>query len=108
MTRPPLSDEILTQNRDVWDAMQAQHFVRDIEAAASAYAALLGRKPAWRSADEAFMSVLFTLDNMSVVLLAPPERVVSSKELCLRIQLSPHHQGRCLSLVRLRLCRVLH
>lgn len=32
MTRPPLSDEILTQNRDVWDAMQAHRFVRDIEA----------------------------------------------------------------------------
>jgi len=45
--------------------------VRDIEAAASAYAALLGRKPAWRSADDASASVLFTLDNMSVELLSP-------------------------------------
>jgi thiaminase/transcriptional activator TenA len=32
MTPPPLSDEILTQNRDVWDAMQAHRFVRDVEA----------------------------------------------------------------------------
>lgn len=45
--------------------------VRDIEAAASDYAALLGRKPAWRSTDDASSSVLFTLDNMSVELLAP-------------------------------------
>jgi Glyoxalase/Bleomycin resistance protein/Dioxygenase superfamily. len=45
--------------------------VHDIEAASSAYAALLGRKPAWRSADQASASVLFTLDNMSVELLAP-------------------------------------
>lgn len=44
--------------------------VRDIEAAASAYAALLGRKPAWRASDDASSSVLFTLDNMSVELLA--------------------------------------
>ncbi|HEX6119045.1 MAG TPA: TenA family protein [Dongiaceae bacterium] len=31
MTPPPLADEILTQNHDVWDAMQAHRFVRDIE-----------------------------------------------------------------------------
>lgn len=29
--RPPLSDEILAANQDVWDAMQAHCFVRDIE-----------------------------------------------------------------------------
>ncbi len=45
--------------------------VRDLEAAAAAYAALLGRAVAWRSADAASASVLFTLDNMSVELLAP-------------------------------------
>ncbi|MBN8963218.1 MAG: VOC family protein [Rhizobiales bacterium] len=45
--------------------------VRDIEAATSAYAVLLGRKPAWRSADETSASAFFTLDNMSVELLAP-------------------------------------
>ncbi|MGB3864744.1 MAG: glyoxalase, partial [Xanthobacteraceae bacterium] len=45
--------------------------VRDIEAAASAYAALLGREPAWRATDDASASVLFTLDTMSVELLAP-------------------------------------
>jgi thiaminase (transcriptional activator TenA) len=31
MTRPPLSDEILAQTRDIWDAMQSHRFVRDIE-----------------------------------------------------------------------------
>jgi thiaminase/transcriptional activator TenA len=31
MTLPPLSDEILQQTPDVWDAMQAHRFVRDIE-----------------------------------------------------------------------------
>jgi thiaminase/transcriptional activator TenA len=31
MIRPPLSDEILTQTRDIWDAMQSHRFVRDIE-----------------------------------------------------------------------------
>ena len=30
MTFPPLSDEILAQTRDVWDAMQTHRFVRDI------------------------------------------------------------------------------
>jgi len=45
--------------------------VRDIDAATNTYAALLGRKPAWRSIDEGASSVLFTLDNMSVELLAP-------------------------------------
>jgi len=45
--------------------------VRDIEAAASTYTTLLARKPAWRSTDTASASVVFTLDNMSVELLAP-------------------------------------
>ena len=31
MTLQPLSDEILTQTRDTWDAMQMHRFVRDIE-----------------------------------------------------------------------------
>lgn len=31
MTLPPLSNEILTQTRDVWDAMQSHRFIRDIE-----------------------------------------------------------------------------
>ena len=31
MSPPPLSDEILARNRDVWEAMQAHRFVRDIE-----------------------------------------------------------------------------
>lgn len=47
--------------------------VRDIDAATSAYTTLLGRKPAWRSADDASASAIFTLDNMSVELLAPAD-----------------------------------
>jgi thiaminase (transcriptional activator TenA) len=31
MTLPPLSEEILTQTRDTWEAMQTHRFVRDIE-----------------------------------------------------------------------------
>jgi thiaminase (transcriptional activator TenA) len=31
MSLPPLSNEILVQTRDVWDAMQTHRFVRDIE-----------------------------------------------------------------------------
>lgn len=31
MTLPPLSNELLTQTRDVWDAMQSHDFVRDVE-----------------------------------------------------------------------------
>lgn len=44
--------------------------VRDLDAAAGAYEALLGRTPAWRSAGEGSESMLFTLGNMSVELLA--------------------------------------
>jgi thiaminase (transcriptional activator TenA) len=31
MTLPPLSNEILTQTREVWDTMQSHRFIRDIE-----------------------------------------------------------------------------
>jgi catechol 2,3-dioxygenase-like lactoylglutathione lyase family enzyme len=45
--------------------------VEDIEAATSAYETLLGRLPAWRNSDDGAERVLFTLDNMSLELMAP-------------------------------------
>ena len=45
--------------------------VRDLEAGNAAYGALLACQPAWRSQGDGAESVLFTLDNMSVELLAP-------------------------------------
>jgi catechol 2,3-dioxygenase-like lactoylglutathione lyase family enzyme len=45
--------------------------VRDIEVGVATYQALLARKPAWRNQSDGADSVLFTLDNMSVELLAP-------------------------------------
>ena len=44
--------------------------VRDIDKAAAAYQALLGRTPSWRSTSDGSKSVLFTLGNTSVELLA--------------------------------------
>jgi catechol 2,3-dioxygenase-like lactoylglutathione lyase family enzyme len=43
----------------------------DLEAGARAYEALLGRAPAWRSRTEGAETVLFTLDNMTLELMAP-------------------------------------
>lgn len=45
--------------------------VRDLTAAERTYATLLARAPAWRTASEHAETVLFTLDNMSVELMAP-------------------------------------
>jgi catechol 2,3-dioxygenase-like lactoylglutathione lyase family enzyme len=45
--------------------------VRDIGAAKAAYRTLLGREPAWQSAGEGAERVLFTLDNMTIELMAP-------------------------------------
>ncbi len=45
--------------------------VSDLPAAVAAYQTLLGRAPSWRSADEGTENVLFTLDNMSLELMAP-------------------------------------
>jgi catechol 2,3-dioxygenase-like lactoylglutathione lyase family enzyme len=45
--------------------------IEDIKAAASAYETLLGRMPAWRNSDDGAERVLFTLDNMSLELIAP-------------------------------------
>lgn len=45
--------------------------VDDIAAGAKAYEALLGRSPSWRSLSDGSEAVLFTLDNMTLELMAP-------------------------------------
>jgi catechol 2,3-dioxygenase-like lactoylglutathione lyase family enzyme len=45
--------------------------VEDLKAGVEAYELLLGRKPAWRSDGDGSKTVLFTLDNMSLELMAP-------------------------------------
>jgi catechol 2,3-dioxygenase-like lactoylglutathione lyase family enzyme len=43
----------------------------DLEAGAKAYRLLLGRAPSWRGTNEGAETVLFTLDNMTLELMAP-------------------------------------
>jgi catechol 2,3-dioxygenase-like lactoylglutathione lyase family enzyme len=45
--------------------------IEDIEAGVKAYELLLGRSPSWRSRSEGSEAVLFTLDNMTLELMAP-------------------------------------
>ena len=45
--------------------------IEDIKAGEAAYAALLGRLPAWRNSGEGAERVLFTLDNMTLELMSP-------------------------------------
>src|SRR6185312_4062031 len=45
--------------------------VRDIGAAKAAYQTLLGREPSWQNSGEGADRVLFTLDNMTIELMAP-------------------------------------
>ncbi|MGA7807119.1 VOC family protein [Bradyrhizobium sp.] len=45
--------------------------LEDIQAGAAAYEVLLGRAPSWRNAGEGAERVLFTLDNMTLELMAP-------------------------------------
>src|ERR1700731_3603344 len=45
--------------------------VEDIEAGIKAYELLLGRSPSWRSNGDGSKAVLFTLENMSLELMAP-------------------------------------
>jgi catechol 2,3-dioxygenase-like lactoylglutathione lyase family enzyme len=45
--------------------------VTDLKAAETAYETLLGRKASWRSRGDGSENVLFTLDNMSLELMAP-------------------------------------
>jgi len=45
--------------------------VSDLEAGAKAYQLLLGRSPSWRSRTDGAETTLFTLDNMTLELMAP-------------------------------------
>jgi catechol 2,3-dioxygenase-like lactoylglutathione lyase family enzyme len=45
--------------------------VNGIEAGAATYESLLARAPAWRSTGDGFETALFTLDNMTLELMAP-------------------------------------
>jgi len=45
--------------------------IEDIKAGEAAYAALLGRAPAWQNSGDGADRVLFTLDNMTLELMAP-------------------------------------
>jgi catechol 2,3-dioxygenase-like lactoylglutathione lyase family enzyme len=45
--------------------------VADIEVATSTYELLFGRSPSWRSESDGSKAVIFTLDNMSIELMAP-------------------------------------
>jgi catechol 2,3-dioxygenase-like lactoylglutathione lyase family enzyme len=45
--------------------------VEDIASGAAAYQTLLGRQPSWRNSADGAERVLFTLDNMSLELMAP-------------------------------------
>jgi catechol 2,3-dioxygenase-like lactoylglutathione lyase family enzyme len=45
--------------------------VEDVEAGARTYELLLGRSPSWRSENDGSKAVVFTLDNMSLELMAP-------------------------------------
>ena len=44
---------------------------RDIVAGAKAYELLLGRSPSWKSRSDGSEAVLFTLDNVTLELMAP-------------------------------------
>ncbi|HEY3679589.1 MAG TPA: VOC family protein, partial [Bradyrhizobium sp.] len=44
---------------------------REIEAATTAYGTLFGRAPSWRTGGDGARRALFTLDNMTVELVAP-------------------------------------
>ncbi len=45
--------------------------IEDIQAATATYETLLGRKPSWKNSDDGADRVLFTLDNMTLELMAP-------------------------------------
>ncbi len=65
--------------------------VSDIETGAATYQTLLARLPAWRSQSDGADSVLFTLDNVSVELLAPTGAGVAADRICAAI--SAHSEG---------------
>jgi catechol 2,3-dioxygenase-like lactoylglutathione lyase family enzyme len=55
--------------------------LNDIEAGAAAYELLLGRAPSWRSRGEGSQTVLFTLDSMSLELMAPVGESVAARRI---------------------------
>lgn len=55
--------------------------IEDIAAATAAYETLLARKPSWRDADEGAERVLFTLDNMTLELMAPKGNGVAAERI---------------------------
>jgi len=55
--------------------------IDDIDAATRAYETLLGRAPSWRSKSDASQAVLFTLDNMSLELMAPMGDSVTARRI---------------------------
>jgi catechol 2,3-dioxygenase-like lactoylglutathione lyase family enzyme len=60
----------------------------DIEAATTAYELLLGRAPSWRSHGDGSQTVLFTLDNMSLELMAPAGNSETAERISNVIKLS--------------------
>lgn len=63
--------------------------VADIDAGTAAYQALLGRAPSWRAARDGADTVLFTLENVSVELMAPS----GADEMASRIRAVLEQQG---------------
>jgi catechol 2,3-dioxygenase-like lactoylglutathione lyase family enzyme len=60
----------------------------DIEAGTATYEVLLGRAPSWRSRGEGSQTVLFTLDNMSLELMAPSGESATARRIRDVIKLS--------------------
>src|SRR5438045_3756478 len=55
--------------------------LEDMQAGAKAYELLLGRAPSWRSRSDGAQTVLFTLDNMSLELMAPADEGPASERI---------------------------
>ena len=62
--------------------------LNDIEAGTATYQVLLGRAPSWRSRGEGSQTVLFTLDNMSLELMAPSGESATARRIREVIELS--------------------
>jgi catechol 2,3-dioxygenase-like lactoylglutathione lyase family enzyme len=76
--------------------------VGDIKAGAAAYQALLARAPSWQSSTDGAETVLFTLDNMSLELMAP----VGSSETAERIRGVIKAQGEGLASICFRVADI--
>jgi catechol 2,3-dioxygenase-like lactoylglutathione lyase family enzyme len=62
--------------------------LEDIEAGTAAYETLLGRSPSWRNASDGAERVLFTLDNMSLELMAASGSSVAADRIRTVIKIS--------------------